>query len=93
MRVEACPSMTDTSCKGTLLASVTVVPKVWRALWKTISLENDYRIEEAKRKWLGNSKKRFSRIVGTTQEITDCDRCSVTKSLAGQLPNDDVITK
>ena len=64
-----------------------------RATWKTISLENDYRIEEAKRKWLGNSKKRFSRIVGTTQEITDCDRCSVTKSLAGQLPNDDVITK
>lgn len=63
------------------------------AVWKTISLENDYRIEEAKRKWLGNSKKRFSRIVGTTQEITDCDRCSVTKSLAGQLPNDDVITK
>lgn len=61
--------------------------------WKTISLENDYRIEEAKRKWLGNSEKRFSRIVGTTQEITDCDRCSVTKSLAGQLPNDDVITK
>ena len=61
--------------------------------WKTISLENDYRIEEAKRKWLGNSKKRFSRIVGTMQEVTVMSRCSVTKSLAGQLPNDDVITK
>ena len=76
-----------------LLAKVIVEANVCLAQWKTISLENDYRIEEAKRKWLGNSKKRFSRIVGTTQEITDCNRCSVTKSLAGQLPNDDVITK
>ena len=69
-----------------LLAKVIVLAKVCLLVWKTISLENDYRIEEAKRKWLGNSKKRFSRIVGTTQEITDCDRCSVTKSLACLLP-------
>lgn len=88
-----CPSILLTVSMGTPFASVVVVANVCRFVWKTISLENDYRIEEAKRKWLGNSKKRFSRIVGTTQEITDCDRCSVTKSLAGQLPNDDVITK
>jgi hypothetical protein len=54
--------------------------------WKTISLENDYRIEEAKRKWLGNSKKRFSFIVNATKEITVLSKCSVTKSLAWQLP-------
>ena len=28
--------MTDTSCKGTLLASVTVVPKVCLLTWKVI---------------------------------------------------------
>ena len=88
-----CCRESDAVSIGTPLAKVIVVANVCRARWKTISLENDYRIEEAKRKWLGNSKKRFSRIVGTTQEITDGNRCSVTKSLAGQLPNDDVITK
>ena len=88
-----CPRIELTISMGTPLVKQISVAIVWRAVWKTISLENDYRIEEAKRKWLGNSKKQFSRIVGTTQEITDCDRCSVTKSLAGLLPNDDVITK
>ena len=29
--------MTDTSCKGTLLASVTVVPKVCLATWEIIN--------------------------------------------------------
>lgn len=61
--------------------------KLWRATWKDKGKENDFRIEEAKRKWLGNSKKRFSRIVGTMQEITDCDWSSVTKPLAWLLPN------
>lgn len=92
MAIFLCPNNLLTVYKSAPNVSI-MVAWVCRATWKTISLENDYRIEEAKRKWLGNSKKRFSRIVGTTQEITDCDRCSVTKSLAGQLPNDDVITK
>ena len=34
--MEACPSITDTSCRGTLLASVMVVPNVCRATWKVI---------------------------------------------------------
>ena len=69
------------------------VAKECLRIWKTISLENDYIIEEGKRKWLENSQKRFCCTVCITQEITDCDRCSVTKSLAGLLPNDEVITK
>ena len=32
--------MTDTSCKGTLLASVTVVPKVCLATWNKIGKQS-----------------------------------------------------
>lgn len=50
--------------------------------WKDNDKEDDYRIEIAERKWLGNSQKRFCCAICTTQEITDYNRCSVTKSLA-----------